>query len=161
MGIIQKFTNALAGSRAIDLINLRNDKLRGIGSAILGWAGAIKDSVANGSPFIGLDYNQVPQIRDAIRQYVKDIQNAADEFNDSADAERAVKGEVVAATKQYVKSIKEVLDAYITGLLVYSDKMQEYYEAYKKSDTTLSDDVSQEASALTNKAADLTYTEQK
>ena len=161
MGIIQKFTNALAGSRAVDVINTVRDKISGIRSGIQGWVGSIRDAVANGGAFVGLNYQHVPQIREAIRAYVKDVQAAADEFNDSAEAERAVKGEVVAATKSYVKAIKEVLDAYITGLLVYSDKMQEYYEAYAKSDTTLSEDVSSEAQALTSKAADVTYTESK
>lgn len=159
MGIIQKFQNAIQGSRAVDIVNRAGDVLGNLRNTIQGWAGAIKTSVANGSAFVGLNYDQVPTIRQAIRDYVKKIQDAASGLNDAAQAENAVKGEVVAATQQYLKALKEVLDAYITGLLVYSDKMEEYYQAYKSSDTTLSSDVSQEATALSNSAADLTYTE--
>lgn len=160
MGIIQKFQNAVQGSRAIDVVNRAGDILGNLRSGIQGWAGAIKTSVANGSAFVGLNYEQVPNIRQAIRDYVKKIQDAANGLNDAAQAENAVKGEVVAATQQYLKALKEVLDAYITGLLVYSDNMERYYLAYKTSDTTLSSDVSQEATSLSNSAADLTYTEQ-
>ena len=160
MGIIQKFQNAVQGSRAIDVVNRAGDILGNLRSGIQGWAGAIKTSVANGSAFVGLNYEQVPNIRQAIRDYVKKIQDAANGLNDAAQAENAVKGEVVAATQQYLKALKEVLDAYITGLLVYSDNMERYYRAYKTSDTTLSSDVSQEATSLSNSAADLTYTEQ-
>lgn len=160
MGIIQKFQNAIQGSRAVDIVNRAGDVLGNLRNTIQGWAGAIKTSVANGSAFVGLNYDQVPAIRQAVRDYVKRIQDAASGLNDAAQAENAVKGEVVAATQQYLKALKEVLDAYITGLLVYSDKMEEYYQAYKASDTTLSSDVSQEATSLSNSAADLTYTEQ-
>lgn len=159
MGIIQKFQNAFQGSKAIDVVNRAGDFLGNLKSSIQGWAGAVKTSVSNGSAFVGLNYDQVPNIRESIRVYVKNIQDAASGLNDAAQASNAVKGEVVEATQQYLKALKEVLDAYITGLLVYSDKMEEYYQAYKKSDTTLSSDVSQEATALSNSAADLTYKE--
>ena len=60
-----------------------------------------------------------------------------------------------------MKAIKEITDAYVSTLLVYSDKMQEYYEAYSKSDTSLASDVGQEASSLSSNASSQTYTEQK
>lgn len=159
MGLIQKFQNEIQGSRAVDVIQGASDWLSGARSSVQGWAGTLFTAASNGSSFVGMNYQQVPAIRDAIRNYVKNVQTVADGLNTDADAATAVAGEITAETKKYLQAIKAITDAYVSTLLVYSDKMQEYYEAYSKSDTTLSQDVSQEASSLTSNAQQQTYTE--
>lgn len=159
MGVIQKFQNAVQGSRAADVIQGAGDWIQGARSTVQGWAGSLYTVASNGSTFVGMNYASVPTIRDAIRTYVKNIQTVADGLNTDADAATAVAGEITAETKKYIQAIKAVTDAYVSSLLVYSDKMQEYYEAYAKSDTTLSQDVSTESSSLTSRAQSQTYTE--
>ena len=157
MGIIQKFTNAIQGSRAIDAIQAGGDIISEIKNSVQGWAGTIYNVASNGSEFIGLDYTKEPIIRDAIREYVKQVQAIADDLNDRADTSNAVKGEIEEATKKYLSAVKAAVDAYLSNLLAYSDKMHEYAEAYSKSDTTLSSDVTSEANALQGQTE--TYTE--
>lgn len=161
MGLIQKFQNAVEGSRAVDVVQGAFDWVSSAKSTVQGWAGTAFTVAANGSNFVGMDYQQVPTIRDAIRTYVKNIQTVADGLNTDADASQAVHGEITEQTKKYLAAIKDITDAYVSTLLVYSDKMQEYYEAYGKSDTTLANDVGQEAQALSGTAASQTYTEQR
>lgn len=159
MGVIQRFQNAIQGSRAADIIQGAGDWISGARSNVQGWAGSLYTVASNGSTFVGMNYTSVPTIRDAIRAYVKNIQTVADGLNTDADAGTAVAGEITAETKKYLQAIKAVTDAYVSSLLVYSDKMQEYYEAYSRSDTTLSQDVAQESSSLTSTAQSQTYTE--
>lgn len=159
MGTIQKFQNALQGNRAMDAIQSAGDWISGARNTVQGWAGSLYTTAANGSNFVGMNYSAVPTIRDAIRTYVKNIQTVADGLNTDADANNAVHGEITAETKKYITAIKAVVDAYVSSLLVYSDKMQEYYEAYTKSDTSLASDVGQETAGLTSTAQSQTYTE--
>ena len=161
MGAIQKFTNLVGGSRASDYVRGAVDWLKGARSGVQGWAGSMYQTASNGSTFIGLNYSEVPNIRQAIRTYVDNIQKVADGLNTEANAEIAVHGEITNATKSYMMAIKEVVDSYVSTLLAYSDKMQEYYETYKASDTQLSSDVSSEAKSLQSSAASSTYTEKK
>ncbi len=161
MGTIQKFQNALQGTRALDKVQSGIDWVQGAKSTVQGWAGTAFTVASNGSTFVGMNYSAVPTIRDAIRTYVKNIQTVADGLNTDADANQAVHGEITAETKKYLAAIKEITDAYVSSLLIYSDKMQEYYEAYSKSDTSLASDVGQEASSLSSTAASQTYTEEK
>ncbi len=161
MGSIQKFQNTLAGSRAMDKVQSGIDWVKNAKSTVQGWAGTAFNAATYGSTFIGMNYQAVPTIRDAIRTYVKNIQTVADGLNTDADANQAVHGEITKETKNYLKAIKAITDAYVSTLLVYSDKMQEYYEAYSKSDTSLASDVGQEASSLSSTASSQIYTEQK
>lgn len=161
MGLIQKAVNLVQGSRAVDVLQGAFDWVSGAKNTVQGWAGAAFTVASNGSTFVGMDYQKVPVIRDAIRAYVKNIQTVADGLNTDADANQAVHGEITEETKKYLNAIKEITDAYVSSLLVYSDKMQEYYEAYGKSDTSLASDVGQEASSLSSTAASQTYTERR
>ena len=161
MGVIQKFTNAVAGSRAVDKVQSAIDWVGGAKNSVQGWAGSLFTVASNGSTFVGMNYDAVPTIRDAIRTYVKNVQTVTDGLNTDADANQAVHGEIEAETKKYLQAIKEVADAYVSTLLVYSDKMQEYYEQYSERDTKLSQDVSDESASLTSKASEIVYTEQK
>lgn len=159
MGTIQKFQNILQGSKAIDKIQSATEWASGAANTVQGWAGTIFSVASNGSTFVGMNYQAVPTIREAIRAYVKNIQDVADGLNTDADANQAVHGEISEATKKYLVAIKAVTDAYVSNLLIYSDKMQEYYEAYAKSDTQLSGNVADEASGLQSQATN--YTESK
>ena len=159
MALIQRFQNAVQGSRATDVIQGTFDWVSGVRSSVQGWAGALFTTAANGSNFVGMNYNEVPNIRESIRQYVKNIQSVADGLNTDADANQAVHGEISEETKKYLNAIKDITDAYVSTLLVYSDKMYEYYEAYGKNDTQLSQNVSEEAKSLESNAQSSTYTE--
>lgn len=161
MGLISKFQNAVSGSKAIDAVQSAGDWISSAKSTVQGWAGTAYTVASNGSTFVGMNYNAVPTIRDAIRAYVKNIQTVADGLKTDAEASQAVHGDIVKSTQDYLAAIKEITDSYVSTLLVYSDKMQEYYEAYAKSDTSLASSVGDEARSLTSNATTQKYTEQK
>ena len=159
MSIIDKFVNRVQGSRAFDTVQGVSDRISGVVQGVQGYAGGLISTIQNGSPFVGMNYDQIPNVRQSIRDYVTAIQTAADELNTSAEVNQGVRGEIVDATKQYVQAVKDVCDAYASQLLAYSDKMQEYYENYAAADTEVSGNVATEASQLSGSVD--TYTEQR
>lgn len=161
MSTIQKFINAASNTTALNAIKSGYDKVKTGLSSVQGWAGAAVNTASKGSTFVGMDYTKVDTIRGAIRDYVKGIQDIADKLNTDADPSNALKGEVVEKTKAYLSSVDQMVKAYISTLLAYSDKMAEYAEAYGKSDTSLASDVSDAASEMTSAAEQVQYTEQR
>lgn len=156
MGAIQQYVKNQAG-RAWDQIQNFSDKFQAARSRVQGYLGTAFEVAKNGETFVGLQYSSIEKIRTAIRTYVTNVQNEVAKLNTEASNDNAVKGEVADATKAYVKAVSDVAQAYVSALLAYSDRMYEYGEEYKKSDTTLASNVNEEATALANSAE--TYTE--
>ena len=157
MGAIEKFVKNQAG-RAIDKIQNFGDTIKSTLGRVQGYMGTAMEVAKNGETFVGLQYSAIPTIRGAIRTYVTNIQNKLAELHTGLSNSNALKGEIAAAAQKYVEAVSKVADAYATSLLAYSDKMYEYGEAYKSSDTNLSSSVSDEAGQLANSAE--SYTEQ-
>lgn len=160
MGTIQQFRNAIQSNTARSTIEAGLERARDGLNAIQGWAGAAVSYASKGSAFVGMDYTKVDSIREAIRTYVKNIQAIADYLNTDADPSKALKGEVEGAVKTFLTNMKQEVDAFISTLLAYSDKMFEYAEAYGKSDQSLTSDINDAATEAASVAEQTTYTEQ-
>lgn len=122
------------------------------------YTGAIGSTVLTGS-FVGMDYNQVPNIRAAIREYVESIKTELAKLNTQAETSQAFKGQIEGAVKEYVQAINTAADAYVSHLLEYSDKMQEVYEKYMAHEENLSQQVKGQGTELSSSVDE--YTEQK
>ena len=157
MGAIEKFVKNQAG-RAIDKVQSFTDTIKSSLGRVQGYMGTAMEVAKNGETFVGLQYSAIPSIRTSIRTYVTNIQNELANLHTSISNSNALKGEVAAAAQKYVEAVSKVADAYATSLLAYSDKMYEYGEAYKASDTTLASSVTDEAAALDGSSE--SYTEQ-
>lgn len=156
MGALTKHISNIA-DKAWDHVQNLGDKVSGVLSKVTGYVGTAFEVAKNGSTFVGLQYSQIEPIRASIRTYVTNVQTELAKLNTEASNSNALKGESAAAASAYVKAVSDVAQAYATALLAYSDKMYQYGEEYKKNDTTLSQEVKDEASALSSSAE--AYTE--
>ena len=157
MGAIGQWAKNQA-SRAYDSVQNMGDKFQTSIGKVQGYLGTAFETAKNGAAFVGLQYSAIPTIRASIRTYVTNIQNELANLHTSISNTNALKGEIAGAAQKYVEAVSKVADAYATSLLAYSDKMYEYGEAYKTSDTTLASSVTDEAAALDGSAE--SYTEQ-
>ncbi len=156
MGLIQKFTNSVG--KAWDHVQNLGDRFKSIIGSVQGYVGTAFEVAKNGSTFVGIgSTEQVNKIREAIRQYVRDVQTEVDKLRTDIKSTNALKGEAAEAADQYVEAVSKVAHAYVSALLAYSDKMYEYAEAYHKNDNQLASDVKDQASALSSSAE--VYTE--
>ena len=150
MGLIEKAKIAIG--KATDAINTLKDNAKAALGKVQGFVGSMFEVVKNGSTFVGLNYGSIESIRGAIRGYVGNIQAEVAKINSDLSVDNALKGEMAAATKEYVKAVTDVADAFVSALLAYSDKMYEYGEAMKQNDSTLSSSIKEEAVALSSSA---------
>lgn len=149
MGYIDKFVRNEA-SRAIDQIQNFADGLAAKLSSLNGYLGTIFEVTKNGEKFVGLQYSAIEPIRSSIRTYVTNVRNVVAKLNSEASNANAVKGEAAEATKLFVKTVSDMAERFVTQLLAYSDKMYEYGESYKKNDSNLAQNITQESNALSN-----------
>lgn len=155
MGYIDKFVKNEA-NRAIDQVQNFVDKLGASVSRVNGFLGTAFESLKSGESFVGLQYSSIESIRGAIRTYVTNVRNVVDKLNSEASNDNAIKGEAAAAAKTYVQTISKMAEQFVSQLLAYSDKMYEYGEAYKKNDTTLAQNISDEATSLSSSVEEYT-----
>jgi len=108
---------------------------------------------------VGINVDKIPEMRQAIRDYVKQITDHLDKIDATANTENAFRSESVkAAVKAYVGKVKEYAMNLVSQLLSFSDKLQDVSEAWTASTNTMGDTVNTSASAF---GVGTTYTETK
>ena len=150
MGVIEKAKIGLG--KASDWMNGLKDKFTSSINKVQGYLGSAFEVAKNGSTFTGINYDSIDKIRGSIRTYVTKIQNELANINSDLSPDKALKGEVAAAAKAYVKAVTEVADAYVSSLLAYSDMMYKYGVAFKDNEQKLAQNVNEEATALASSA---------
>lgn len=155
-GLTKYFANNV--SKAGDAIRTIGDVFKAGLSRIQGYGGTLIDSISTGGTFVGINYNEIPNMRAAIRNYVTEIQKVLDKLNTQASSDNALKGEeLTAAVQKYINAVDKCAKAYVSSLLAYSDQM---YEVQHGGDTIskgvenyseqLASDVTNEADALSS-----------
>ena len=108
---------------------------------------------------VGINAAKVPEMRDAIRQYVDNIITNIDAVDPLLSADLAFKSEEVQASiKTYITTVKESCASYVSGLLAFSDKLEDVYEAYQANISRVADNYTTITSSIDQKDK---YTEQK
>jgi len=103
-------------------------------------------SFMNGSSVIGINVHEIPNMRNAIRIYVQDLERHLDEVATNADTSPAFKGEYAAAITSYVTAITHACKSVTTQLLAFSDQLKQVSDAYEAQDRTLSENIRRSAS---------------
>lgn len=108
---------------------------------------------------VGINAAKVPAMRDAIRQYVDNIITNIDAVDPLLAADLAFKSEEVQASiKTYITTVKESCASYVSGLLAFSDKLEDVYEAYQANISRVANNYTTITSSIDQKGK---YTEQK
>ena len=143
--------------------NLRNlkDSISQIFTNITGKAKASLLSAYAGSSYVGINGQKVVYMRDAIRNYVREIQNHLDKVVADASTMNAFKGDYAAAVTEYVKSVESTCKAFVTPLLEFSDNLDVIAELYHSKDSELASSIKSSAREADSNAAANTYTEQR
>ena len=129
----------------------------GSGGGIFGFfSGLGQDSV------VGINANKIPEMRDAIRNEVNNIQSYLDGIETTASSASAFKSEEITnSVRNYLDKVKAYAQALVSDLLAFSDKLQEVYDAWLLSSQNFASD-SVDTSAQQNFAGNTErYVEQK
>ena len=88
----------------------------------------------NGTTVVGINVNQIEPMKQAIRDYVKAIEDELAKL-ENYDPEVAFKGTgIVPALKEYIVSIEKTCQAITSNLLAFNDKLTEVQKAYQAKD---------------------------
>lgn len=129
------------------------------------FSGTVKKKVAeanaffkNGTTVVGINVNQIPAMKQAIREYVTSIETALKELK-NYDPEVAFKGEdIVPALKGYIDAVIETCGAIVSNMLAFNDQLTEVENAYKAKDEAAASTIT--SSAESTRSAYTRYTEQ-
>lgn len=120
-----------------------------IGGAKTGWFSSYS--------VVGIQASEIPNMRDAIRNYVNGITTHLDNIEPLATADNAFKNEEVqTAVQTYIAAVKKYCMNLTTQLLAFSDKLQEVYEKYEENMRTMAGNIGDSTSSLNTGT---TYTE--
>ena len=112
----------------------------------------------NGSTVVGINVNQIPTMKSAIREYVASVETALAELK-NYDPTVAFKGEeIVPALQGYIDAVIETCGAIVSNMLAFNDQLTEVENAYKAKDTTAASTI--KSSAESTRSAYTRYTEQ-
>ena len=84
---------------------------------------------------VGINATKVPMMRDAIRDYVKHIQEYLEQIgaNTSSSQAGAIQSEdVKAAVDKYITAVKEYAQNLVSYILTFSDKLKDVQDAWEK-----------------------------
>lgn len=109
---------------------------------------------------VGINTSMIPQMRQAIREYVDKINEYLNQVQANTDPSIALKGTgMEQAVKEYIQNVVKYCQVLCSNLLVFSDKLVKVEEAWRTSDQNMTNKVNFGSSEL-NSAAGQTYTEQ-
>lgn len=131
----------------------------GIFDSLVGGARAQLQGVLNGTTVVGINVNEIPNMRNAIRDYINGIEEHLNQVRTNADTSQAFKGDYAVAIQEYVSAICEACKCVTSNLLTFSDKLVEVQEKYQARDTELSSAISGSAGDIENSFA--RYQEQR
>ena len=123
---------------------------------IIGTAGATIGGIISGD-VVGININQVPNMQNAIREYVNNINQHLATVNQFATTENAFKGDYAVAVTQFVQAVCTACENYVSQLLQFSDKLGHIAEKYQEHDQELKSNIGTQATNM--ESAYTKYTE--
>ena len=105
---------------------------------------------------VGLNKDRVKNFKDAIGEYVKDINTALEKFT-AVEANQAFGKVIGEKVKGFVLSIKDTCQAIVGNLNAFQADLDKVKEAYEKKENAAATAVSSTASTISSAASGWTY----
>lgn len=118
--------------------------------SLLDSAGNAVGTLLRGSSVIGINANEIPNMRAAIREYVNALEAHLEKVKTDADTAGAFKGEYADAVKVYVAAIAEACKCVTSQLLAFSDQLKEVSDAYLAQDREMSQRIKDTAASTSD-----------
>lgn len=126
-------------------------------SSTVGGFNAQVGTLVSGTSYIGINGQKIPQMRNAIREYVNAIQSHLDKVVEDTSTVNAFHGDYAGSVTDYVTAVKRICQDYTSKLLEFSDNLDKIAELYHSKDTEYAANI---ASTAKNASANSTaYTE--
>jgi len=135
------------GTTVNDLLNQAQNGLKQINGSVQ----TALSTIWSGG-FAGISESGLQNVERAIDTYIASIQQIINEFKPEGDIEIALKGAPHDAAVNFIASVKQLLDAYVSTMRNEKNEMWEAYNNYKKAGQNISQQVTQDADAIRQNA---------
>lgn len=115
---------------------------------------ALLGSFMKGTSVVGIQTTEIPNMRQAIRDYCDKINSHLDTIDTKVDTNIAFKGDYAVAVREYADAIKKVCKSLTSNLLAFSDQLYEIEKQYHSSDDALKSNISKSSSTLSSNATE-------
>lgn len=137
-----------------DAVNNALNQAKASLSQINGYVTTSLSTVWDGG-FAGISRQGVYDVKTALEIYIASVQSIIDEFNPEGDISVALAGTPKDAAMDFIKSVKELLQAYVSTMRGEKDEIEEAYENYTKQAQNISSQVVSDADQIRQNAADI------
>lgn len=123
-------------------------------SSIQNIVGTVKTSLSNvwSGGFTGMDEKGLAELKTQIKNYCNDIQSIINEFDVDGNIEVALKGLIQEGAQDFIKAIKDILNAYVSTIKEELDVVDEAYSNFSKSALQIKTDVVADAEQIRSDA---------
>ncbi len=126
----------------------------GMLDGIVGSATTTVSNVFSGG-FVGINTANAESLRTAINNYIQGVQDTINGFNENVNLENAYKGEVQVATQEFLRAIKDLLQAHITQMRLNLTDLNEAIKNYEEAASDLGSQVTQQADEIRQNATQI------
>lgn len=120
-------------------------------SNIVGTAKTGLSSVWAGG-FVGMSDSGFSELDTAITNYIAEVQDIINGFDETGDISSAFQGELQEAAYDFIEASKETLTAYVSFLKQDQEEMKEAYENFKLAASSVASDVRANAESIRSNA---------
>ena len=114
--------------------------------------GATTPSKIYDGGFAGMNESAIEDVKANIKKYIQEMQSSVNSFDDGKEIDTFLKGETNAAAREYVKSVKELMSTYLTGLDQVASGLDSAYAQFQESAKAIATTTMSDADALRSKA---------
>lgn len=126
------------------VLSKTNSNLSGIVSA---------SSIINtNNNFVGMNEEKMEELYDAIRRYIRTIEDIIDQYDYEEKLSLAYKGEIQNRVREFVESSKTLLKNYVSTLNKDIDEAKNAYIAFSETQKSISKDVISDAEDVRNES---------
>ena len=127
-----------------DVLSKTNSNLSGIVSA---------SSILNtNNNFVGMNEEKMEELYDAIRRYIRTIEDIIDQYDYEEKLSLAYKGEIQNRVREFVESSKTLLKNYVSTLNKDIDEEKNAYIYFSEEQKSISKDVVSDAEDVRNES---------
>ena len=146
-----------AGNVAASIQNSVEIALNSVKSRVSSVTSTVTTAASNvfSGGFVGINESNISELKTAIDNYCNTIEDAIAGFNAAAQTDAAYKGAIAEGVSEYILSIKEMLQAYVSQMRIELTNLDQYVAAYKQHASSMATDISADAQALRSEATSI------
>ena len=146
---------SVVGNTKVGAQNAISNILSTATSSIQNIIGNAKTGLSNiwSGGFAGMSESGMADLKTALKNYCDAIEAQINTFDEEGNISNAYKGNINNAAREYIRSIKELLNAYVTQMKANISEADEAYQNYMTGSESLSQSVSSDAESIRSEAS--------